>query len=208
MSDSSASARSDDMNHQHEKGNTEPLPEFEAQIDVTPEDFENPVQTGVDPEDSGSALETELADVKDRLLRLQAEFDNYRKRMDRERIEIRRRAAEDLVSELLPVLDHFEMGLESLQTAFPDDPTADGIKLVFKQLLQALKQAGLEEVPAEGNSFDPNVHEAVGNLPTQELEEGTVAQQIRKGYLLNRHLLRPASVLVACPIPEDEPSES
>jgi molecular chaperone GrpE len=193
MSEPSASSQSENQKQPNDPGYSETATENEEEIQQDARNSEDQTDDMID-----SAIEKDLAEAKDRVLRLQAEFENYRKRMDRERIEIRRRATEHLVQELLPVLDHFEMGLQSIQEAYPEDPTVSGIQLVHKQLMQVLQQAGLEEVSAEGLLFDPNRHEAVGNIPTSEVEEGIVAQQIRKGYLLNDHLLRPASVMVAC----------
>lgn len=193
MSEPSASSQSENQKQPNDPGYSETANENEEEIGQNEQNSEDQTDDMID-----SAIEKDLAEAKDRVLRLQAEFENYRKRMDRERVEIRRRATEHLVQDLLPVLDHFEMGLQSIQEAYPEDPTVSGIQLVYKQLMQVLQQAGLEEVSAEGHRFDPNLHEAVGNIPTTELEDGTVAQQIRKGYLLNDHLLRPASVMVAC----------
>ncbi len=135
----------------------------------------------------------------DRLLRATADFDNFKKRAARERQEAIRYANEALLEKLLPVLDNFEMalaaakdsqgnGLESLQT---------GINMILQQLKATLTEAGLEEVDATGQAFDPNLHEAVSQQESADIPEGHVMQQLRKGYKLRERLLRPATVVVA-----------
>ena len=137
----------------------------------------------------------------DRLLRTTADFENFKKRAARERIETAQFAAAALVEKLLPVLDHIEMaqaaaqnpkapqgGIESLQA---------GVAMIQQQLKAALAEAGVEEIDAAGKPFDPAMHEAVSQWETSEMPEGHVFQQLRKGYKLKERLLRPATVIVA-----------
>lgn len=135
----------------------------------------------------------------DRLLRTTADFDNFKKRATRERQDAIKFANESLIQKLLPVLDNFEMAQAAAQSA--DGNSAQslqaGIALVHQQLKSALSEAGLEEVNATGKPFDPNLHEAVSQQETNEVPEGHVVQQLRKGYRLRDRLLRPASVVVA-----------
>jgi len=137
----------------------------------------------------------------DRLLRLAADFENFKKRAARERSEAAQSATAALVHKLLPVLDHFEMAQAAAQNASaPPDGTAalqDGIAMIQQQLKGILAETGLEEVDARGQPFDPTLHEAVSQLETTEVPEGHVFQQIRKGYKLRDRLLRPATVVVA-----------
>ncbi len=135
----------------------------------------------------------------DRLLRTTADFDNYKKRAAREKQEAIKYANESLLEKLIPVLDTFDMALAATQDGKNESVQSlkAGITMVQQQLKAALASAGLEEVDATGKIFDPNVHEAVSQKETNEVPEGTVVQQLRKGYKLNGRLLRPASAVVS-----------
>ncbi len=135
----------------------------------------------------------------DRLLRLNADFENFKKRAARERQDAIRFANEALLAKLIPVLDHFEMAQTAADSApaGPADSFKTGIQMVFNQLKAALAEAGLEEIDATGQPFNPNLHEAVSQQESAEAPEGQVLQQLRKGYKLRDRLLRPAGVVVA-----------
>ena len=135
--------------------------------------------------------------LKDRLLRLQADFDNYRKRMDREKKDWIAFASEKLVLELLPVLDHFELGLADSAKNGAPAPIQEGFQLVCNQFRAALEKAGVQVINAEGQAFDPNLHEAITHLPSDTVPEGHVSAQTRRGYKLGDKLLRPAQVVVS-----------
>ena len=135
----------------------------------------------------------------DRLLRTTADFENFKKRAARERIETAQSAAAALVQKLLPVLDHFEMAQAAAQNA-GDDKQASlqaGVAMIQQQLKSVLTETGLEEIDATGKPFDPTLHEAVSQRETSETPEGHVVEQLRKGYKLRERLLRPATVVVA-----------
>jgi molecular chaperone GrpE len=135
----------------------------------------------------------------DRLLRTTADFENFKKRVARERVEIAQAATAALIQRLLPVLDHFEMAQAAAQSA-KDDKLASlqtGVAMVQQQLKSVLAETGLEEIDAAGQAFDPMLHEAVSQRETAEIPEGRVAEQLRKGYKLRDRLLRPAAVIVA-----------
>ena len=150
----------------------------------------------------------ELKASQDRLLRLQADFDNFRKRTLREKNDLYRRANEDLIAELLPVLDHVEMALASLSSDDPADPAIEGFKLVAEQLATALKKFGLSPIDAEGAEFDHNVHEAISHLPSEDVAENMVIAQVRRGYMLGDNLLRPAQTVVSSgPASQDKPTD-
>ncbi|MFO7871605.1 MAG: nucleotide exchange factor GrpE [Kiritimatiellia bacterium] len=135
---------------------------------------------------------------EDRLLRLQADFENFRKRTLREKGEISSRANEALLMDLLPVLDHFELAFEAAQRHEKESHAfLEGFRLVWDQLKAVLARFGLEEIDARGKEFDPNLHEAVSRTESDTAEEDFVATQVRKGYLLNGRLLRPAQVVVS-----------
>ena len=135
----------------------------------------------------------------ERLLRTTADFDNFKKRAAREKIEAGQYANASLLQKLLPVLDNFEMALTAAQSAQGDKLASlqTGVTMIQQQLKNALTETGLEEIEAAGKAFDPNLHEAVSQVETADLPEGHVAQQLRKGYKLKERLLRPATVVVA-----------
>jgi molecular chaperone GrpE len=135
----------------------------------------------------------------DRLLRVSADFDNYRKRAARERQEAIRFANESLLEKLIPILDSLEMALGAANQPQGANTEAlkTGVNMIYDQLRSALADAGVEEVSALGKPFDPNWHEAVAQQESAAVPEGHVLQQIRKGYKLKERLLRPASVIVA-----------
>ncbi|HEX3989059.1 MAG TPA: nucleotide exchange factor GrpE [Verrucomicrobiae bacterium] len=136
----------------------------------------------------------------DRLLRQTADFDNYKKRAARERQDSISYANESLLTKLLPVLDAFEMALAAAANA--GEPAAAhslqaGIVMISNQLKSVLAESGLEEINAGGKPFDPNLHEAVSEEATNEVPDGHVVRQIRKGYRFRNRLIRPAGVVVA-----------
>ena len=173
-------------------------------------------ESGGDPEDpstadAASADETEVADEEkvaalsakletvraerdeylDSVKRLRAEFENSRKRAERERERILGSASEKLVTDLLPVLDNLDRALES------EGDIREGVRSTRDQLVSVLEQEGLSPVASDGQSFDPNVHEAVMGQPSEEYEDGTVIQTFERGYVLNGKSIRPAKVVVA-----------
>lgn len=141
------------------------------------------------------ALQETLQEMEHRLLRLQADFDNYRKRTQRERLEQAVLAEAALVSNLLPVLDNFDRALANLPEA--GAAWAEGVQLVYRQLLDVLQQQGLELIDCQ-RPFDPNVHEAVmRETCDSDVEDGTILQEFQKGYMYKGKLLRPSKVKVA-----------
>jgi len=143
----------------------------------------------------------------DRLLRTTADFENFKKRAAREKIESAQYASSSLLQKLLPVLDNLDMALAAAQNAASkggleagDGKLASlqsGVLMIQQQLKGALTEAGLEEIDATGKPFDPNFHEAISQQDSAETPEGNVLQQVRKGYKFKDRLLRPATVIVA-----------
>ena len=146
-----------------------------------------------------------IAELENRLLRLTAESGNYRKRAAREKEEARQFANQSLIEKFLPVMDNFQMALEAAKDA--DPAVRDGVEMILGQFKGVLEQSGVEEVDALGQAFDPELHEAVSQQETTDVEEGVVVQQLRKGYRLHERLVRPASVVVA-KAPLAEPGET
>jgi len=140
-------------------------------------------------------------DLPDQLLRLRAEFENFRRRSSREQADADARAARLLVVKLLPLLDVFE---EALRAPAPGEAAAyrEGFTQIHGQFLGLLESEGLEEVPGVGSAFDPELHDAVAEAEAADVEPGRIAEVVRKGYKLNGHLLRPALVRVAGPSPD------
>jgi len=149
-------------------------------------------QVSADPE--LQKVKQERDSLYDRLLRKQAEFENYKKRIERERSEFVQFASAELVKELLNALDSFEL---AIRNAKADDQTLRGFELIYKQLLDTMGRFGLKAIEVKGEKFDPNFHQAVATTPTDDVEENTIIEELRKGYLLNGRLLRPAMVNVA-----------
>ncbi len=136
-------------------------------------------------------------ELQDKLIRTQADWDNYRKRMQKEKEDAVKYAAEGFLEKLLPILDSFEAGLQAAQSATEAKAIAQGMEMVLKQFSALLKESGVEMVEAVGHPFDPHRHEAWGHHETSEHAEGTIVKESRKGYKLKDRLLRPAAVFVA-----------
>ncbi|HWB96106.1 MAG TPA: nucleotide exchange factor GrpE [Bryobacteraceae bacterium] len=139
-------------------------------------------------------LAAEKADLYDRLLRRQAEFENFRRRAERERSDYLQFASMELVGNLLPVLDDFERALKVEST---DREYVKGIELIYQRFYDSLKKTGLEPIEAAGKPFDPNFHQAVERVHTDEVEDQTVLAEFQRGYNFKGKLLRPAMVKVA-----------
>jgi molecular chaperone GrpE len=134
------------------------------------------------------------AELEDRLLRARAEFDNARRRGERERSDFLQFAGMDLVKELLPVLDDFERALK-VETA--DADYAKGVELIYQRLVEALRKIGLEPIDTTGQRFDPNLHQAVDRVETEAAEDMAILCEYQRGYNFKGKLLRPAMVRVA-----------
>ena len=132
--------------------------------------------------------------VQDRLLRTAAEFDNYRKRMDRERRDLAEHTAGEVIKELLPIIDNLE---RALQASAQDDPLRKGVELTHRQMLDRLRRRGVTPIEALGADFDPNFHEAVSHEESAQHREGEVMAELQRGYKVGDRLLRPAMVKVA-----------
>jgi molecular chaperone GrpE len=152
---------------------------------------------GPDADDALAAVTRERDEYLDHLRRLKAEFDNYRKRVQRDNEQLRLRAAETVVESLLPVMDNLSRALEA-GDRHEEGQLLAGLTLVADQLRGTLAGHGLEEIEVEpGTSFDPEYHEAIVAQPSADHPEGTVTQVLERGYLLHGKLLRPAKVIVA-----------
>jgi len=156
-----------------------------------PQPDQQPADTQADALD---ALRRERDALQDRLLRTAAEFDNYRKRVDRERRELAEYIAAEVVGEFLPIIDNLE---RALAAASETDPLRKGVELILKQLLDLLRKRGVKPIEALGADFDPNFHQAVIHEASSAHREGEVMEELQRGYLIGERLLRPAMVKVA-----------
>jgi molecular chaperone GrpE len=173
-------------------------PEEVVEGEVVSEETDGVEEPETVESDQVAALTEELEAVRaerdehlDSLKRLRAEFENTRKRQERERERILHTAAEKLVKELLPVVDNLDRALEV------EGDIREGVRSTRDQLVNVLNEEGLSPVASDGETFDPNVHEAVMGQPSEEHEDGTVIQTFERGYLLNGKPIRPAKVVVA-----------
>ncbi len=164
--------------------------------------FEEKNATTTDPQSATVAaggelekLRAERNDLFERLARLQAEFDNYRKRVAKENAEYRDYAVSDAARALLPVIDSFTLALKNA-AAKPED-LRKGVELIFKQLQDVLQKLNIERVPAQGEPFDPRVHEAIEMVETDAAPDHHVLEELQPGYRIKGRLLRPAMVRVA-----------
>ena len=142
-------------------------------------------------------LKQQRDDYYDRLLRKTAEFDNYRKRIDRERAQLSESAAADLLEELLPLVDDMERALKADPGTEATEAIRRGVELIHKQLLETLRKRGVKPIESLGEDFDPHFHMAVAHEPADGRREGEVVEEFRRGYMLGERLLRPAMVKVA-----------
>jgi molecular chaperone GrpE len=149
------------------------------------------------PDTTGAeALRQERDELQDRLLRAAAEFDNYRKRTDRERRELSDAVAADLLRDLLPVVDDLERALAASDIT-GDAALRDGVELIHRQLLDVIRRRGAEPIESVGEDFDPSWHEALAAEPANGRRDGQIVEEIRRGYRIGVRLLRPALVKVA-----------
>src|SRR5882762_268562 len=148
-------------------------------------------------EDDGEGLQADLDRFRDLALRSQADFENYKKRSAREKEEAIKYANKSLLERLVGIIDNFELGLAAVKEQGAESPIYSGMVLVQKQLSDLLAENGLQPIEAEGKTFDPNLHEAIAHEPSDQVPEGIVLRQTRRGYRYKDRLLRPAKVVVS-----------
>ncbi len=142
-------------------------------------------------------LEEKYEELNDKFIRLHAEFDNYRKRTFRERIDLCKTASEDIIKSLLPVIDDLERGIKSMESADDINTINEGVMLIYNKFKNILTQKGVEEIKTAGEIFNTDFHEAVTNIPTEDEEmKGKVVDVVEKGYMLNGKVIRFAKVIV------------
>ena len=174
---------SGESNKASENAESVGVPEQDAEMTPPAEEKEDP--------------EAEIARVRDQLLRMAADFDNYRKRSRKEISDAERQGRSELLRELLPVFDNLERAAAHANSTTEVQALADGIALVMRQFIDTLARIGIARVEAVGVPFDPTVHEAIQHLETTEHAPGTVAAEVQAGYRLGERLIRPSMVVVA-----------
>ena len=142
-------------------------------------------------------LEEEKKELYQQALRKQADFDNYRKRMMRERAGIRTEVLSDFIKKLLPLLDNFDRALASSEEDSPEKGLREGLEMIYRQFWAVLKEEGVEEISCTGENFDPHIHEAVMQVDSPEHDENVVVDELQKGYRLKEKILRCSMVTVS-----------
>lgn len=191
--------------HQQAKAHGEPLepavvePEIldADTLESAPDDPKDAHQepSSEEPESTEEPAGPGAAELKDQLMRLAADFENFKKRTRREKEDIRKFANEQLLKDILPALDNVNRALEHVEDR--DNPLVQGIEMVAKQFLDILGGYGVSTVDSKGKPFDPALHDAMGQTPSSDVEPGCVVNEFEKGYLIHGKLLRPAKVIVA-----------
>lgn len=138
-----------------------------------------------------------IEELTDKYKRTFAEFDNYRKRTEKEKTAMYQIGAKDIVEKILPVIDNFERGFSSITDEEKEQPFAQGIEMVYKQLMTTLEEAGLKQIEALNNQFDPNYHNAVMHIEDEELDNNIVVEEFQKGYMYKDAVVRHSMVKVA-----------
>lgn len=173
-------------------------PSDDAERRLEPEEGGETEGRELKPDDQDlQALQADLDKFRDLALRTQADFENFRKRAAREREEGMRYANVSLIEKLIPILDNFELGLDAARQDAEGGAIVSGLEMVGRQLQDLLSSQGVETVDALGQPFDPKIHDALGQEASDEVEEGIVLRQLRKGYKLKDRLVRPANVIVS-----------
>lgn len=182
--------------HKDEQRASEPSEQMEAQQqDEAAETSEPAAEAAEDPR---IAELTKLAEEnQQRYLRVQADFDNFRRRTQKEKEELASYASMKLVSQLLPVVDNFGRALEAGRNGSELDAFAKGVDMIFRQLEQVLEQEGLKAMETVGQPFNPEYHQAIMQVESEEYEEGVIVEEVQKGYMLKDKVLRPAIVKVS-----------
>ena len=182
----------------------EPEPPESSEKPETPETSESPEKPET-PETSENQEKPAEPNWKDQYARMLADFDNYRKRVARDKEELAQFAAKDILKDLLPTVDNLALALEKAENK--EDPFVQGVKLAYDGFLKALADHGATPIDSVGEPFDANFHDALAQLPSPDVAEGVVMNEVKRGWLLHGKLLRAAQVVVSSGAPE-KPAES
>ena len=179
------------------------LPEEEQQVNDATKTETSTVEEhglpghGESDTDPVAKLEEELTEMKDKYLRLYSDFDNYKRRTSKERLDLLKTATQEVVLALLPVVDDFQRARQSLQNAQDVEAVKEGVELIYHKLYSILQQKGLKPMEAVGAAFDADIHEAITQVPsTDESQKGKVIDEVEKGYYLHDKVIRFAKVVI------------
>jgi len=179
---------------------TQDIEENETEIEVEVESHD---ESNIGEEETQETPSKEQ-EYYDRLIRVTADFDNYKKRILKEKQEFLKYSNERLIKEIIPVIDNIERAIESAQSSSEAKSIVDGLKLILNQLLKTLSREGVVVIESKGEKFDPLIHEAISQIPSKEYPPNTVIEEQLKAYLLNKKLIRAAKVIVSREMPEEE----
>ncbi|WP_408006843.1 nucleotide exchange factor GrpE [Pseudalkalibacillus sp. A8] len=168
----------------------------EAAAEKAEESNDEAIEIENEEDNRVTELEKELEDIKNRMIRVQADYDNFRRRTREEKEAAAKYRAQGIVEGLLPVIDNFERALNVQTDSEQIDSYHQGMKMVYNQLIEVLKNEGVEEVPGEGEAFDPHQHQAVMQVQEDGYEDNTVVEVLQKGFKLKDRVVRPAMVKV------------
>lgn len=174
--------------------------EEQTKQEAVQEELQNEVAEEKELEKEQISLGEKLVEINDKYLRLYSEFENYRRRTSKERLEIIENASESLIKEILPIVDDFERALQTMDKQEEESlkNAKEGMCLIYKKLLSTLEKKGLKPINAKGENFDENLHEAVSQIPAQKEEDkGKVFDEVQKGYYLNNKVIRYSKVVVS-----------
>ena len=173
--------------------------------ELNEKDSSEPLDPLKEMEKKVESLEKEARENHDRLLRVSAEFENYKKRAAREMNDFRKFANESFAKAMLPVVDSMDLAIESSSNdKHVSNSMVEGVNMTLKEILKVFEQFGIKRFESIGNTFDPNLHQAVMQEETEMFPENTVSKELQKGYMINDRLLRPAMVVVSKKITEPE----
>ncbi len=176
----------------------EATPEAEAAEDSQESAEGEPKKKGLfSKKEKKDPLKEKVDELNDKVMRQMAEFENFRKRTEKEKAQMFEQGQSNVLSKLLPVIDNFERGLAAVPEADKDGAFADGMNKIYKQLMKEVEDLGVTPIEAVGKEFDPNLHNAVMQVESQEYESGVVAQELQKGYMFHDNVLRHSMVAVS-----------
>ncbi|SKC79667.1 nucleotide exchange factor GrpE [Maledivibacter halophilus] len=187
------------METKEEKDEKKMNQDINSNLDATKEEMENQeeIQGNQCENKDFEAVKAELEDYKNRYMRLSADFQNFKRRFEKEKNDIYKFGCEKIVLDLLPVIDNFERAIESGEENNESDGMLDGIKMILKQLMDVLNKHGVEEIEALEKEFDPNFHHAVMQEECEGIDDNIVTKVLQKGYMLNSKVVRPSMVIVS-----------
>lgn len=174
--------------------NSEAAEAVEGEVEDAPAEEEDSKDGEAEVKDK---KDEKIAELNDRLIRNLAEFDNFRKRTDKEKSQMFEMGAKSIIEKILPAIDSFELGLAALSEEDKNSGVGQGMEKIYKQLMTILENAGVKQIEALGKEFDPNLHNAVMHEENEEFGENTVSQELQKGYMYNDTVIRHSMVKVA-----------